>query len=73
METVLSEQIGKFWQIINLGPSYQIRMQVTFHFRLTVAQLLPIWTIFNTATFTHRGKQGQTTHSQEANAVEFLN
>ena len=46
-----------------------------WHFRLTAAQVLPIWTIFNTATFTHRGKarQGQTTSSGGLSAVEYLN
>ena len=44
-----------------------------WHFRLTAAQVLPIWTIFNTATFTHRGGQGQHILYKILSAVEYLN
>ena len=63
MEGVLYDQFAnnqpgsKFCQ-------YLIRVQVTSQGGGTFVsppQVLPIWTIFNAATFTHRGKQGQTT------------
>ena len=73
-EWVLSDQMAnnqpgsKFCQ-------YLIRVQVTSQGGGTFVsppQVLPIWTIFNAATFTHRGKQGQTAVWRET-AVEFLN
>ena len=53
---------------------YLIRVQVTSQGGGTFVsppQVLPIWTIFNAATFTHRGKQGQPAVWRQ-NTVEIL-